>query len=131
MGGLNHITLTVSDLARSLAFYQGALGFHGHVSWRRGAYLSLENCWLCLTLGEPQVSQDYSHFAFSCDQAKMQDLITRRDELGLRVWQSNSSEGDSLYLLDPDGHKLELHQGNLASRLAYLKSHPYDGLKWL
>lgn len=31
--------------------------------------------------------------------------------------EENLSEGDSLYFLDPDGHKLELHVGSLQSRL--------------
>ena len=30
------------------------------------------------------------------------------------AWKNNSSRRDSLYLLDPDGHRLEIHAGNLA-----------------
>ncbi|HEX5514181.1 MAG TPA: glutathione transferase, partial [Gammaproteobacteria bacterium] len=45
------------------------------------------------------------------------------------IWKDNKSEGDSLYFLDPDGHKLEIHVGDLESRLAALREKPYEGLQ--
>ncbi|NER83349.1 MAG: glutathione transferase, partial [Leptolyngbya sp. SIO1D8] len=40
-------------------------------------------------------------------------------------WQNNRSEGASLYILDPDGHKLELHVGDWRSRLTAAKANPF------
>ncbi|AFT69103.1 Metallothiol transferase FosB [Alloalcanivorax dieselolei B5] len=50
---------------------------------------------------------------------------------GIPLWKDNRSEGDSLYFLDPDGHKLEFHCSDLASRLSTLREKPYPGMRWL
>lgn len=46
------------------------------------------------------------------------------------VWKDNKSEGQSFYFLDPDGHKLELHVGDLVSRLAQCREKPYSGMRF-
>ncbi len=129
--GLNHITLAVSDLERSLWFYREILGFVAHVKWRNGAYLSAGSLWLCLSLDEPCSKDDYTHVAFDIDERDFQAFSQRVMSLGATVWKENKSEGKSLYILDPDGHKLELHSGSLESRLKSLKEQPYSDLVWL
>ena len=47
---------------------------------------------------------------------------------GAAEWQRNTSEGDSVYFLDPDGHKLELHVGDWRSRLESCRTVPYDDM---
>jgi len=39
--GLNHLTLAVTDLNRSVAFYQDLLQLQLEATWDTGAYLSL------------------------------------------------------------------------------------------
>ena len=76
--------------------------------------------WLCLTLEEFVNSvprSDYTHVAFDIPQEGF-GLLSERIRKVAEIWQENTSEGTSLYFLDPDGHKLELHVGNLASRLS-------------
>jgi len=51
-------------------------------------------------------------------------LAQRVRDSGAEVFKDNVSEGASLYFLDPDGHKLELHVGDLASRLAASNTEP-------
>ncbi|MCV2885911.1 VOC family protein [Aestuariibacter sp. AA17] len=128
VSGINHITITVSDLAQSMAFYCEQLGFTGRVIWDSGAYLEAGNCWLCLNVGEPKPSQDYSHIAFSVSSNDIAELVKIPS---LQFWQDNTSEGASFYILDPDGHKIELHDGSLETRLQALKNAPYKGLQWL
>ncbi|PIE36463.1 MAG: hypothetical protein CSA54_04380 [Gammaproteobacteria bacterium] len=68
--------------------------------------------------------------AFSVDADSLDDWREKLAEAGVEEWQVNTSEGDSIYLLDPDGHRLELHVGSLASRLEALATHPYAGLSF-
>ena len=44
-------------------------------------------------------------------------------------WKHNRSEGASLYMLDPDGHTLEIHLGTLESRLAHYRATRPDGIQ--
>lgn len=129
--GINHITLATADVNRSLGFYSGLLGFNAKVSWNGGAYLCTGELWLCLSLDAPKPSADYSHIAFDIAQADFAAIKSRLEAATVVQWKQNHSEGDSLYILDPDGHRLELHCGNLESRLEALKAKPYPGLVWL
>lgn len=127
--GLNHLTLAVADLDRAFNFYVGLLGARPHARWDSGAYLSIGSLWPCLSLDParlPAQAGDYTHYAFhSTDFAAM---VARLRVAGVPEWQRNRSEGDSLYFLDPDGHRLELHDGDLASRLADCRQNPYAGM---
>ena len=128
VAGVSHVTLVVSDLPRALAFYAGVLGARPRARWARGAYLELGALWLCLELGEPAPARDDSHLALAVDAPTLDALAERARASGAPIWKENRSEGASLYLLDPDGHKLELHVGDLASRLAACRARPYDGM---
>jgi len=125
--GINHLTLAVGDLGRSVDFYVDLLGCVPRARWARGAYLSAGDLWLCLAVGPVRPAGDYTHVAFSVAEGTFDVCVARLMQAGVRIWQSDSSEGDSLYFLDPDGHRLELHDGSLASRLAAVDAAPYEG----
>ncbi|PML79166.1 fosfomycin resistance glutathione transferase [Enterovibrio norvegicus] len=131
LSGLNHITLSVSHLDTSLTFYTKQLGFKGHVKWDDGAYLSLGDIWLCLSLGRPCEKTDYTHIALTVEESAYATFVEKIRAAGVSEWKQNKSEGHSLYLLDPDDHKLEIHVGTLANRLESLNRKPYAGLVWL
>lgn len=130
--GINHVTLAVSDLERSFDFYVTVVGLTPVAKWARGAYLEAGKDWICLSL-DAQTQKgpraDYTHLAFSVDPLAFDSCADAICQHKATVWKDNKSEGDSLYFLDPDGHKLEIHSGDLASRLAAIKAHPYDGLE--
>lgn len=127
--GLNHLTLAVTDVARSLAFYQRLPGFRLHARWDKGAYLSCGELWLCLSRDdEVTEKRDYTHYAFSLSAEDFPKVVKQLETLGAIVWKENKSEGASHYFLDPDGHRLELHVGGLAQRLAACREKPYAGM---
>ena len=129
LNGLNHITIAVKDLEKSFIFYVDLLGMQPHAKWSKGAYLSLGELWFCLSCDEAIPSQDYTHIAFDISASNFPKLKSQLISADIEQWKKNKSEGDSLYILDPNGHKLELHVGNLADRLESLKINPYDGLQ--
>ena len=131
--GLNHLTLAVSDLNRSLTFYRDVLQLHVEARWDAGAYLSLPGLWLCLSLDPLRKSEpnpDYTHYAFSLSAADLPLFVQRLKSANVAQWRDNRSEGASFYFLDPDGHKLEVHVGDLASRLAACRQKPYAGMRF-
>ena len=127
--GLNHITIQVADLDRSMAFYTQALGMKPHARWAFGAYLTLGELWFCLLQGKSSPARDYSHIAFDLGRDDFSGWAEKIREQGIPLWKENESEGDSLYLLDPDGHQLEIHCGDLSTRLASLTPEDYPGLE--
>ncbi|MEE1880826.1 fosfomycin resistance glutathione transferase [Pseudomonas soli] len=131
LNGFNHLTLAVSNLADSIVFYQQVLGFRLSARWERGAYLSLGELWLCLSVDQVEagdLQRTYTHYAFSICQGDFAAFAQRLREHDVRLWKQDSSEGDSLYFLDPDGHQLEAHVGDLQSRLAACRVKPYAGM---
>ncbi|MHA1524226.1 MAG: VOC family protein [Alphaproteobacteria bacterium] len=119
--GINHITLAVVDLDRAVEFYTAVLGLSLRKHWPGGAYLEAGETWICLSL-DPNAAHappiDYSHVAFDIDAAQFAPLCRAITASGATSWRDNASEGASFYFLDPDNHRLEIHVGTLATRLA-------------
>lgn len=132
--GLNHLTLSVADLDRSVRFYTALLGARPRARWATGAYLELGALWLCLSWQEERAAiptaGDYTHYAFSIGAADFAQLCARLEAAEVLSWQDNRSEGESFYFLDPDGHRLEIHVGDLASRLAHCRASPYAEMQF-
>lgn len=72
---LNHITLAVTDIDKSFAFYSDVLGFKPLVKWDAGltsggAYFLIgdlpNETWFCLNVDPNHISSMcYTHYAFS------------------------------------------------------------------
>lgn len=124
---MNHITLAITNLERSFAFYRDILGLTPLVKWDKGAYFLIgeqaNGFWFCLNV-DPKHSATigYTHYAFSVEQNNFTLYTERILKSGVKIFKNNTSPGDSLYFLDPDGHKLEIHTGNWCARIAAKKT---------
>lgn len=88
----------------------------------------LGELWLCLTVDNVEKRQDYTHFAFTISDLEIENFRKKLQYFKVLEWKENKSEGASIYFLDPDGHKLEVHAGSLESRLAECKRKPYKDM---
>jgi glutathione S-transferase fosA5 len=132
--GPSHLTLSVASIERSVAFYVETLGCRPVARWPAGAYLTAGGFWLALVEDNGARSQplpEYTHFAFQVSAEGFATLADKIRGSGARIFQENETEGDSLYFLDPDGHKLEIHVGDLQSRLDHARRNPWPGLEVL
>ena len=128
INGINHITFAVSDLEKSIMFYSELLGLKLIAHWDKGAYLMAGNMWVALNLDKNVISEpspDCTHIAFSILSTDYTKLKKRLEKAGVKRFKDNTSEGDSFYFLDPDGHKLELHYNSIEDRLKWAKENDW------
>jgi len=131
--GINHITLAVKNIEKSFEFYKDILGLKPVAKWKNGVYLTTGDTWIALNQ-DSKVSEakrpDYSHIAFTCTSSDFHALKSCLLDYGSVEWSENESEGDSFYFLDPDGHKFEIHVGDLQSRLKEMQNNPWDTFEY-
>jgi catechol 2,3-dioxygenase-like lactoylglutathione lyase family enzyme len=118
---LEHVNLTVSDLDRSIAFYCDLLDLH--VRWkgpidedRLGAHVGNDRSYLALfqAMSDGEVEHDYfrpgiNHFGFVVDDVEVaRERVAR---LGAKIHlEADYEPGHRIYVMDPDGHEVELVQ---------------------
>ncbi len=132
ISGVNHITLSVRNVEESFAFYTQVLGCRPVARWPKGAYLLAGDMWLALHQDQQvraAVLPEYTHLAFSVSPEDFESLRERILASGAPIWQKNQTEGASVYFVDPNGHKLEIHASNLAARIKAAKANPWEGLE--
>ena len=115
--GLDHIVLNVADVDRSLAFYCGVLGLRAErlEEWRAGTapFVSVRvdaTTVIDLVAGE-RTGENVDHLALVVAGVDLDELAgSGRVEVAggpLRLWGAQG-HGDGLYVVDPDGNRVEL-----------------------
>ncbi|MEK3765694.1 FosM family fosfomycin resistance protein [Solibacillus sp. FSL K6-4121] len=126
--GLNHFLFSVSDLDKSVDFYQKVFDAKLLVKGRSTAYFDLNGMWLALNLEKEiprnEISQSYTHVAFTIEDKEFNSVLRKLGNLGVNILSGrprNEKDKKSIYFTDPDGHKFEFHTGTLQDRLTYYK----------
>jgi catechol 2,3-dioxygenase-like lactoylglutathione lyase family enzyme len=117
--------LTVSDLARSRAFYEELFGYPVMVAEERLCAFSLGGTQVLILFSQEEVSapvhlpfgtipahgsRGASHIGFRIPADSLGDWLKRLEEKGVTIESSFAWPlgGTSIYFRDPDGHLLEL-----------------------
>ncbi|MGI4792137.1 MAG: metallothiol transferase FosB [Janthinobacterium lividum] len=129
--GINHITFSVSSLAKSIAFYQSVFEATLLLQSENMAYFDVGGLWLALNVqpGIPrqEIKQSYTHLAFTVDASDLREMKKKLKRIGVELLPGRireDGEGQSLYFHDPDGHLLEFHTGTLETRMQIYRTDP-------
>lgn len=114
---LGYVHLTVSDLERSLAFYQRSLGFQVHRRREDTAYLGAGGPDLLVLTGRPGATRyrrttGLYHFAIRVpSRLELAQVIQRVSQTRTPVQGASDHEfSEALYLADPDGNGIEIYR---------------------
>jgi metallothiol transferase len=131
--GINHITFSVSDLEKSIEFYQNVFGAKILVRGEKLAYFDLNGLWIALNeennIPRKEIYKSYTHIGFSIDEKDYKKLQNKLKELNVNIIEGRKrkkEEGKSIYFRDPDGHLFELHTKDRTDRINFYKNNRND-----
>ena len=125
---INHLTFSVSDLERSIEFYQNVFNATLLVKGRKCSYVDRNG--LGVTLNEEkeitrnEIRETYTHIAFTINEEYFEEMHKKLQDLDVDILpgrKRDDRDKQSIYFMDPDGHKFEFHTGTREDRLAYYK----------
>ena len=116
---IDHVALTVSDIERSREWYRGVLGLERRFEAEWGEVPTMmcagDTCVAMFpaATGDPKRTPGYDtiamrHFAFRVDAANFTAAQAEFRERGIPFEFSDHGIAQSVYIGDPDGHRIEI-----------------------
>lgn len=127
VNGLNHITIFVQDLERSLQFYTEVLRMHVVRKGDGYAYLEAGSTWFCISQQAKDRLQPEQfgvhHMALSVDPADFDEALAHLRSHNVTIVREPITRGvgKTVNFLDPDGLQWEFHTSNLAERMTVIE----------
>jgi catechol 2,3-dioxygenase-like lactoylglutathione lyase family enzyme len=108
--GINHVVLHVSDVERSKRFYMDVLGFEQRNINPNGTMVFLRCGQQGLDLfersGDVHGGEEMNHMALNIDGGDLDEIIDAMTRLGVTI--SERTRRNTVMILDPDGHQIEM-----------------------
>ncbi|PWK13500.1 VOC family protein [Tumebacillus permanentifrigoris] len=132
--GLNHITLHVQDLERSLHFYTEILRMRLVQQGPDYAYLESGNTWFAIShqpsCAAVQAQKGVHHLALTVQREDFEAAVEHLRAHNVPIVREPILRGigQAVNFLDPDGLQWEFHCSNLAERMTVLNE--MEQKKW-
>jgi catechol 2,3-dioxygenase-like lactoylglutathione lyase family enzyme len=105
---LNHASLIVSDLDRSVAFYQRTFGLAVKSTQQGGVNLALGDAFLGIYQGGANAMPHINHFCFGIRDFDAALAVAALEAQGLRAESRERDGVTQVYTADPDGLRIQL-----------------------
>jgi catechol 2,3-dioxygenase-like lactoylglutathione lyase family enzyme len=115
---IDHVAITVSDLQRSIAWYRDILGLERRFQEKWGDVPTMmcvgETCVALFVSDWPDDDPDLNekrslhHVAFRTDRENFEAAQDRFRDLGIEFRSADHGIAQSIYIADPDGHRIEI-----------------------
>ena len=117
---LNHVSLIVADLERSVAFYQSTFGLGVKSRQTGGVNLGVGDAFVGIYQGGPNAVPHINHLCFGFEAFAPARTVAALEARGLQA-ESRTRDGvTQVYCADPDGLRIQLQDVSFCGGLGTL-----------